>query len=307
MYITTAGVGLIPAGRELAAARVAVGDVVLASGTMGDHGTAVMLARGDLALEADIESDTAPLHELVEDLLAAAPDTRWLRDSTARRGGHRLQRAGPRRGRDGRARGGVAARAPCRRGRLRTARDRPSLRGQRGKAHRGGASRAGARGARGHAAPTRRGPKPCGWAPSRPSRPGSSCCGPPWAAPGSSTCSSATRCRASADPADPAGALSAPLTAAPCHAVGTPPRWRHGDTLRRTNATQRGVEVNVGDGSGKAGPRPARPHSSTRGAHHCVEWASVRSRMPRVARNADSGITGKMLASFHCGSMPDQS
>lgn len=85
MYITTAGVGLIPAGRELAAAKVAVGDVVLASGTMGDHGTAVMLARGDLALEADVTSDTAPLHGLVEDLLAAAPDTRWLRDST--RGG----------------------------------------------------------------------------------------------------------------------------------------------------------------------------------------------------------------------------
>ena len=85
MYITTAGVGLIPAGRELAAAKVAVGDVVLASGTIGDHGTAVMLARGDLALEADIVSDTAPLHGLVEDLLAAAPDTRWLRDAT--RGG----------------------------------------------------------------------------------------------------------------------------------------------------------------------------------------------------------------------------
>jgi hydrogenase expression/formation protein HypE len=85
MYITTAGVGVIPAGRELAAAQVVVGDVVLASGTMGDHGTAVMLARGDLALEADIESDTAPLHELVEHLLAAAPDTRWLRDPT--RGG----------------------------------------------------------------------------------------------------------------------------------------------------------------------------------------------------------------------------
>jgi hydrogenase expression/formation protein HypE len=85
MYITTAGVGLIPAGRELTAAKVAVGDVVLASGTMGDHGTAVMLARGDLALEADIASDTAPLHRLVEDLLGAAPNTRWLRDST--RGG----------------------------------------------------------------------------------------------------------------------------------------------------------------------------------------------------------------------------
>jgi hydrogenase expression/formation protein HypE len=85
MYITTAGVGVVPAGRDLAAAKVAVGDVVLVSGTMGDHGTAVMLARGDLALEADIASDTAPLHGLVEELLAAAPDTRWLRDST--RGG----------------------------------------------------------------------------------------------------------------------------------------------------------------------------------------------------------------------------
>ena len=62
MYITTAGVGVVPAGRDLDAARVHVGDVVLVSGTMGDHGTAVMLARGDLALEADIASDTAPLH-----------------------------------------------------------------------------------------------------------------------------------------------------------------------------------------------------------------------------------------------------
>jgi hydrogenase expression/formation protein HypE len=85
MYITTAGVGVIPAGRELAAPAVTPGDVVLASGTMGDHGMAVMLARGDLALEADIASDSAPLHGLVEDLLEAAPATRWLRDST--RGG----------------------------------------------------------------------------------------------------------------------------------------------------------------------------------------------------------------------------
>ncbi|HEY6473095.1 MAG TPA: hydrogenase expression/formation protein HypE [Acidimicrobiales bacterium] len=85
MYITTAGVGAVPAGRDLDARHVCSGDVVLASGTMGDHGTAVMLARGDLALEADIESDSAPLHGLVDDLLAAAPATRWLRDST--RGG----------------------------------------------------------------------------------------------------------------------------------------------------------------------------------------------------------------------------
>jgi len=84
-YICTAGYGLVPAGRELSAAEVRDGDVVISSGTIGDHGTAVMLARGDLALEADIVSDTAPLHGLMEALLAAAPSTRWLRDAT--RGG----------------------------------------------------------------------------------------------------------------------------------------------------------------------------------------------------------------------------
>jgi len=85
MYISTAGVGLIPMGREFAATKVRDGDVVISSGTIGDHGTAVMLARGDLALEADISSDTAPLNGLMECLLAAAPSTRWLRDAT--RGG----------------------------------------------------------------------------------------------------------------------------------------------------------------------------------------------------------------------------
>jgi len=85
MYISTSGIAAIPAGRELSAARVAEGDVLIASGTIGDHGTAVMLARGDLALEADIVSDTAPLQGLMECLLAAAPSTRWLRDAT--RGG----------------------------------------------------------------------------------------------------------------------------------------------------------------------------------------------------------------------------
>ena len=86
MYISTAGVGLIPAERDLSAEHVRQGDVILCSGTIGDHGTAVMLARGDLALEADdIRSDTAPLNGLVESLLKAAPSTRWLRDAT--RGG----------------------------------------------------------------------------------------------------------------------------------------------------------------------------------------------------------------------------
>jgi hydrogenase expression/formation protein HypE len=85
MYISTSGIGLIPPGRDLSAARVLEGDVIIVSGNIGDHGTAVMLARGDLALDADIVSDTAPLHGLMEQLLAAAPATRWLRDAT--RGG----------------------------------------------------------------------------------------------------------------------------------------------------------------------------------------------------------------------------
>jgi hydrogenase expression/formation protein HypE len=85
LFITTAGVGVIPAGRALGPANVQPGDRVLVSGTLADHGMAVMLARGDLALEADIRSDTAPLGDLVSELLRAAPNTRWMRDPT--RGG----------------------------------------------------------------------------------------------------------------------------------------------------------------------------------------------------------------------------
>ena len=85
MYISTAGIGLVPTDREFSAAKVEDGDVLICSGTIGDHGIAVMLARGDLALDADIVSDTAPLHELMERLVEAAPSTRWLRDAT--RGG----------------------------------------------------------------------------------------------------------------------------------------------------------------------------------------------------------------------------
>ena len=85
VYITTAGVGVLPDGLQLGADRVRPGDVVLLSGTMADHGMAVMLARGDLMLEADIRSDTAPLGDLVASLLRAAPSTRWMRDPT--RGG----------------------------------------------------------------------------------------------------------------------------------------------------------------------------------------------------------------------------
>lgn len=85
IFITSTGIGAVPTGLSLDASHVRDGDVVLVSGPIAEHGLAVLLARGDLALDADIESDTAPLHELVAALLSAAPTTRWMRDAT--RGG----------------------------------------------------------------------------------------------------------------------------------------------------------------------------------------------------------------------------
>jgi hydrogenase expression/formation protein HypE len=85
LFITTAGVGVIPPGRSLAARHVRPGDVVLVNGTLGDHGTAILTARGDMALSTPIESDCAPLNHLMEAVLAAAPGTRCARDAT--RGG----------------------------------------------------------------------------------------------------------------------------------------------------------------------------------------------------------------------------
>jgi hydrogenase expression/formation protein HypE len=85
VYINTAGVGVVPADVNLDAKSVRPGDKVIMSGYIGDHGVSVLIARGDLALEGEIPSDTAPLNELVAKLLAAAPNTRFLRDPT--RGG----------------------------------------------------------------------------------------------------------------------------------------------------------------------------------------------------------------------------
>lgn len=85
LFLTTSGVGMIPAGLALGADRARPGDVVLVNGQLGDHGAAVLAARGDLHLEAPIASDCAPLHDLISGLLAAAPGTRFLRDPT--RGG----------------------------------------------------------------------------------------------------------------------------------------------------------------------------------------------------------------------------
>jgi hydrogenase expression/formation protein HypE len=86
VYINTAGVGVFRREVELSATSIQAGDAVLVSGPIGDHGTAVLIARGELELESDLESDTAPLHGLVGALLDAVPEgVRALRDAT--RGG----------------------------------------------------------------------------------------------------------------------------------------------------------------------------------------------------------------------------
>ena len=85
VYINTAGVGEVPAGVELSGANCRPGDAVLVSGTLGDHGIAIMSQREGLAFGTTIESDAAPLNHLVENVLAAAPGTRCFRDPT--RGG----------------------------------------------------------------------------------------------------------------------------------------------------------------------------------------------------------------------------
>ncbi len=85
LFINTSGVGVLNADVHLAVESVRPGDLVLVSGFIGDHGMAVMLARDALELDAAIESDSAPLHELVTLLLRAAPDTRVIKDPT--RGG----------------------------------------------------------------------------------------------------------------------------------------------------------------------------------------------------------------------------
>jgi hydrogenase expression/formation protein HypE len=85
VYVTTTGVGVTPAGRNLSARRAEPGDVVIVSGTLGDHGIAVLATREGIELETALVSDTAPLGTVVESLLAVAPSTRCLRDPT--RGG----------------------------------------------------------------------------------------------------------------------------------------------------------------------------------------------------------------------------
>jgi hydrogenase expression/formation protein HypE len=85
LFINTAGIGVIREGVRLSADGAQPGDVVLVSGVLGDHGAAILNARGDMALTSPVESDCAALNGLIEDILAAAPGLRFIRDAT--RGG----------------------------------------------------------------------------------------------------------------------------------------------------------------------------------------------------------------------------
>jgi hydrogenase expression/formation protein HypE len=81
LFVTTAGVGVMRASFG----RPQPGDRVLVSGTIGDHGFAVLVARGELRLESALESDTAPVHGLTASLAELGTQLRWMRDPT--RGG----------------------------------------------------------------------------------------------------------------------------------------------------------------------------------------------------------------------------
>jgi len=85
LYINTAGLGTVLAGVEIGGARAQPGDVVILSGPIGDHGIAVLGARGELGFDADVQSDVAPLNHLIMALLDASEQVHVLRDPT--RGG----------------------------------------------------------------------------------------------------------------------------------------------------------------------------------------------------------------------------
>ncbi len=72
LFINTAGIGILESPATISAARARPGDKVILSGTIGDHGTTILIARGELELETDIESDCAPLNALVSDMLDEA-------------------------------------------------------------------------------------------------------------------------------------------------------------------------------------------------------------------------------------------
>ncbi|MBU6450378.1 MAG: hydrogenase expression/formation protein HypE [Cyanobacteria bacterium REEB67] len=85
IFINTAGIGVIASNIDLGPANARPGDVVLINGTIGDHGAAIVQARGDLAIDSNIQSDCRPLNSLIAAMLQICPHIRSLRDAT--RGG----------------------------------------------------------------------------------------------------------------------------------------------------------------------------------------------------------------------------
>lgn len=85
LFINTSGVGWVPASLQIGGQYARPGDAVIVSGSMGDHGIAVLSARGELGFETSLESDVAPLNHLIQALLDEIPTVHVLRDPT--RGG----------------------------------------------------------------------------------------------------------------------------------------------------------------------------------------------------------------------------
>ena len=85
VFITTTGIGVVPEGVHISAERARPGQAILLSGSIGDHGIAILSRRENLAFDTEIRSDSAALHGLVADMVAAVPDIAVLRDPT--RGG----------------------------------------------------------------------------------------------------------------------------------------------------------------------------------------------------------------------------
>lgn len=85
LFINTAGIGVIPSHINISTQNIKVGDVIIINGELGNHGTAILIARGELALETSIESDCQPLNNLVETILDICPEVHAMRDIT--RGG----------------------------------------------------------------------------------------------------------------------------------------------------------------------------------------------------------------------------
>lgn len=85
LFINTAGIGVMRHGVTPAIGNLQPGDAILVNGSLGNHGAAILVARGELSLESEIESDCQPLNGLVDKIVAVCPQVRAMRDAT--RGG----------------------------------------------------------------------------------------------------------------------------------------------------------------------------------------------------------------------------